>query len=59
MKKLDKIKKGIYFKFYAADFKHLECIIKITGKCKTETIRYLLMKEYTKLVKLNIPKKCK
>lgn len=53
MSNKEKIKKGIYFKFYKSDFQRLEYIIKVSGKCKTALIRELLLKEFLKLKKKN------
>jgi len=49
--KKEKIKKGIYFKFYAADFKRLEYLVKLSGECKTALIRKLLLNEFLKIKK--------
>ena len=53
MSNKEKIKKGIYFKFYESDFQRLEYLIKVSGKCKTALIRELLLKEFLKLKKKN------
>jgi hypothetical protein len=53
MSNKEKIKKGIYFKFYESDFQRLEYIIKVSGKCKTALIRELLLKEFLKIKKKN------
>ena len=51
--KKEKIKKGIYFKFYAADFKRLEYLVKLSGECKTALIRKLLLNELIKSSEAN------
>lgn len=53
MNNKEKIKKGIYFKFYQEDLVRLIYLSKKTNKNKSEVIRTLLKKEFQKLNKKN------